>query len=814
MKKNIFTVFVIVLFMFSVFSLKAQVLHNIPCSGFAWDVVADGSANSLTSTSRGVDSGGMVYLAPNFNPGSGICQTTNVWPAGNQINSLITNGLTYTLQAPDVNNVLLLTAGSSGTLTLNSNIAASVLYVLANAGNGLSTVIPTITFTDATTQAFSSMTVADWCSSASPPATGEFYRTGRNTSTSCNASLCQYMFEISLPISAANQNKMIASVSFFNVSGGRLCIYALGGSTSSNFQTITFPQIPLKLTTSAPFALQATASSGLPVSYTVVSGPATISNDSMVTVSGAGTVTIKAYQNGNVPIYDTAAAVINSFNVIDPSLIRPNVEARHPLAGNVYMPTLSKIQLAAISSINYAPLFSVQKLEFKINGQIIQAHDFGNAHYTAWWQPTAYGSYTIDIVSTSNYGVDSTVSVNINVNPTSVDTSVQTFSAVLLNTSISSNENSFQLPSFIGAYDTIIATLTLTCPTGGCGAWDRIANVEARSHEGNWFEIIRYITPYSTSCSHNISVNDYMSLLCGKVTFRINCTTYDNGYLYTLSFAYKSGTPLYKYSQVTQLWKGFYDFGNYANLQPVGIYNYTYPSDVQTSKIKLISTGHMGPNNSNNAAEFYETTHHIYINNVNTFSQHNWTNCNPNPDNCMPQNGTWQYNRAGWCPGAIARPFDYDMTSFIPTHNLAFKYVLYDQYIDQCNSHYPGCVSVTGSCDCADGANPFLFVDCNLINYFNNPPPDPLAQNINELKKDFGIAVFPNPSDGLFNLSSDTKPENKCNVSIYNIMGNIIKQFEWSGESIDIDLTNLASGVYFMKVSNKDGFEVKKLMLR
>ena len=794
--------------------LKSQVLHNIPCTGYTWDVVADGSATSLASTTRGVDSGGMVYISPTFNPGSGICQTTHAWPANNQINSLITSGLTYNLQAPNVNNALLLLRNESGTLILSSSIAATNLYILANAGNGADTLMATVNFTDNTSEVFPTLKAADWCSSATPPASIEFYRTRRNTSTSCSASLCQYMFEISLPISTANQTKLISSIKFLNVAGGRLCIYAVGGSTSSNFQTITFPQIPLKLTTSAPFALQATASSGLPVSYTVLSGPATISNDSMVTVTGAATVTVKAYQNGSVPTYDTAAPVINSFTVVDPTTIKPNVEARHPLAGNVYMPTLSKIQLAAISSIVYAPLFNIQKLEFKINGTTIQAHDFGNAHFTAWWQPPSYGTYAINIISTSNYGVDSTIVVNINVLANSVDTTVQAFNATLLNTSITSSEASFQLPSFIGAYDTIIATLSLTCPTGGCGAWDRIANLEARSHEGNWFEIIRYITPYATSCSHKIAVNDYMSLLCGKVTFRLNCTTYDNGYLYSLSFTYKSGTPTYMYSQITQIWKGYYDFGNYANLQPISIYNYTYPTGVQNSKLKLITTGHMGPNNTSNAAEFYETTHHIYVNNVNTFSQHNWVTCSPNPDNCSPQSGTWYYNRAGWCPGAISKPFDYDMSSFISNNNIALKYVLYEQYVDQCNVHYPGCVSVSGSCDCADGANPFLDVACNMINFFNNPPPDPIMQNVIELKKDFGLAVYPNPSNGLFNLSANNKPESVCNVTIYDLLGNQIKQFAWNGENTTFNLTNFPTGVYILKVSNKNAVEVKKLMVR
>ncbi len=64
-------------------------------------------------------------------------------------------------------------------------------------------------------------------------------------------------------------------------------------------QAITFPAVPDKLSTDAPFALQATASSGLPVSYRVVSGPATVAGN-LVTLAGTpGTVTVRASQAGN-----------------------------------------------------------------------------------------------------------------------------------------------------------------------------------------------------------------------------------------------------------------------------------------------------------------------------------------------------------------------------------------------------------------------------------------------------------------------------------------------------------------------------------
>ncbi|MEI6695405.1 MAG: LamG-like jellyroll fold domain-containing protein [Bacteroidota bacterium] len=602
---------------------------------------------------------------------------------------------------------------------------------------------------------------------------------------------------------------------------GDITNFALTGTTSNfngvlntHFQAISFPQLPTKLISEPPFALHATSSAGLKVSYTIMSGPATLSNDSVVTLTGAGTVKIKAYQNGNAQ-YDTATPIINTFDVVNPALNLPIIDPRHPLAGNVYMPSLSKIQLAALASIAYPSIFSVQELHFKINGTTIPAHDFGNGHYTAWWQPPTYGNFAVEISSTSNLGAIGSTIVNINVLPTSADTNILAFSGVLINTGIPSVIVEGQLPSFIGAYDTIIATLTVTCPVGGCGAWDHIASVEAKSHEGNWFEVIRYITPYGTACSHKLLVTDYASLLNGKVTFRVSCGTLDNGYLYALNFEYKQGTPAHKYSQVTQIWKNVYPFGDYANLQPVSIYNYSFPANVLASKLKLVATGHSWGNlNTGNAAEFYDATHHVYVNNVNTFTQHNWASCNPNPDNCNGQSGTWQYDRAGWCPGSIARPFDYVLTPFIGTSPIALKYVFYEQYLDQCHPNNPSCVTGTTCTDCSNTDNPNLVVACNLVNFFDIPPTNPAIITVEEWKEDLGFIVYPNPSKGIFNISSDNKLDKTATVEIFNLMGNIVKKFEWRGDNTSFDLSNFAKGIYIMKVSHKDGFQIKKLMLR
>ena len=76
-------------------------------------------------------------------------------------------------------------------------------------------------------------------------------------------------------------------------------------------QFITFPRPADRRLDSAPFALVATASSGLPVSFSVVSGPATLSGGTL-TLTGAGLVTVRATQAGN-ETYGAAPAVEQSF---------------------------------------------------------------------------------------------------------------------------------------------------------------------------------------------------------------------------------------------------------------------------------------------------------------------------------------------------------------------------------------------------------------------------------------------------------------------------------------------------------------------
>ncbi len=80
-------------------------------------------------------------------------------------------------------------------------------------------------------------------------------------------------------------------------------------------QTVTFAPPTDKLATDAAFTLTATASSTLPVTFAVVSGPAFLSGDTVTLTGAAGTILLRASQAGNAN-YNAAPDVTRSIEVI------------------------------------------------------------------------------------------------------------------------------------------------------------------------------------------------------------------------------------------------------------------------------------------------------------------------------------------------------------------------------------------------------------------------------------------------------------------------------------------------------------------
>lgn len=592
------------------------------------------------------------------------------------------------------------------------------------------------------------------------------------------------------------------------------------GTLNTSFQAITFPRVPNKLTSDAPFALNATATSGLPVSYEVVSGPASLNGNTITLTGQAGQVVLRATQAGNAT-YKPADPVSVSFQVLNPQTFVPVVDVRSPLSGDVYVPDLSPIQLAAIVSIDYPELFSVQNVQFEIGGQTIAAQNHGNRHYTGWWTPPAYGTHELKVIATNNFGASAVERITFQVTANATNLEAVAATNVWLNSTENTKTVEANLPCFLGAFDKITAVLEVKCPTGGCGEWDRVAGIDARTHDGRWVEIIRYITPYGKACSHQLNVTDYMSLLQGKIAFRLNNGTLDNGYLFNLKFSYQTGKPAHKYSDVQVLWQKTYPFGDLANLQPVEPLKVQWAKNAAAATLKLVSTGHgWGDNNTGNAAEFHDDTHHIWVDEVKTFEQRNWNKCNPNPDGCGSQAGTWYFDRAGWCPGSIAPWFNFDMTPYISKGESALRYRFDEDYKDLCHANNPGCVTGVTCPNCADGYNPVLIVACNLIMFADAPVGNTTVTDVNDVRFDADLAfsVFPNPSgNGIFHFfMKEEVQRDLIEVSVTNALGQRVSGFSLQnspGITHELHLQNQPPGVYYLNVRTPRGMGTKRLLI-
>ncbi|QAA80372.1 T9SS type A sorting domain-containing protein [Aequorivita sp. H23M31] len=466
---------------------------------------------------------------------------------------------------------------------------------------------------------------------------------------------------------------------------------------------------------------------------------------------------------------------------------------------------------------------TISEVRISIDGSEYNAEENIGFYYFLW-TPESYGIHEIVMTAKSTTGEEISITRNINVVSTASTQMVASLEDVVIEFGGDNSRwyyGTYTFPQFVGGYNDINAFLDVACPniTGGCDDWDRWAFIDVKAPDGNWIQLIRYITPYGVACSHELNVTDYKSLLQGEVELRVFIDTWGTGgWQLSLDMNFAAGTPEYLYSDVIEIWDDSYSFGDPANLQPVPTFNVEIPELVNASHLRVSNTGHnWGANNSGNAAEFFNATHYLDINGEQTFSQHLWNQCNPNPDGCTGQRGTWQYSRAGWCPGSIAPPDVYDMSAFIGTaFNLDYRF--HPSYMDYCHPNNPDCVSGQTCPDCNDGSNPIYYVDTHLINESNNPM---VYGNILGIKaidntKIFDISVYPNPTKGMFQINTKS-PDGETRITVNTVDGQAVKTYYFqTSEELNhhsFDLTNLSSGIYFLNIENSYGTGVKRIIL-
>ncbi len=198
----------------------------------------------------------------------------------------------------------------------------------------------------------------------------------------------------------------------------------------------------------------------------------------------------------------------------------------------------------------------------------------------------------------------------------------------------------------------------------------RITTTTVKSEE--IVEIARFITPYGKRLDLGLNgftwvyeVTPYAPLLKGLVDLQAG-----NGQeLIDLRFAFIEGTPekqplsarnVYPYGSFTYeeladddaLQQELFRFGPYTKQA--------------TIRAAISGHGHAGPKN---CCEWDPKTHFMIINGDTLFNWKVWRDCGFNP--VHPQGGTWQFDRAGWCPGTFVDTYDFQIPDSVLSRGIA-----------------------------------------------------------------------------------------------------------------------------------------------
>ena len=73
--------------------------------------------------------------------------------------------------------------------------------------------------------------------------------------------------------------------------------------------------------------------------------------------------------------------------------------------------------------------------------------------------------------------------------------------------------------------------------------------------------------------------------------------------------------------------------------------------------------------------------------------------------------------------------------------------------------------------------------------------------------------ISPNPSNGVINLKTLSNDFENSKIEIYNTIGSLIFKSDMTQNSTDIDISNQAKGVYFVKISNDGKSQTQKIII-
>jgi hypothetical protein len=190
------------------------------------------------------------------------------------------------------------------------------------------------------------------------------------------------------------------------------------------------------------------------------------------------------------------------------------------------------------------------------------------------------------------------------------------------------------------------------------------------------YELGRVITPYGNSLANNwqhdfvFDVTDYAPLLKDSSDIRAFYSGWSSGFSATVRFAFIEGTPARKVLKVENVYRGSWNYTdpNQFETQRLPAKTLSIDSTTKDVMLRVNITGH-GFVNSLGCAEFCEKDYIVKAGGQTVATQSMWRDdCGLNP--IFPQDGTWLYDRANWCPGDKSWAYDHILTSYVNNGSL------------------------------------------------------------------------------------------------------------------------------------------------
>lgn len=350
-------------------------------------------------------------------------------------------------------------------------------------------------------------------------------------------------------------------------------------------------------------------------------------------------------------------------------------------------------------------------------------------------------------------------------------------------------DTSVTFPNGSVQYRKIYMVFTLgkyVCPGNPqyCADWDYTVQTLWMTPGGDTVELGRLITPYANSLrmtaawkgTYIFDVTDYYPLLKNQGTVRVHYAGYSGGFTANIRFAFIEGTPPRDVAGITAIWKGGYNYGHGSTPINTALGNVvlTAPADAVSAEAKFTITGHGG--DSQNCAEFCPNSYTMNLNNAQLVQQNFWNDqCGYN--NYYPQNGTWIYNRGGWCPGDLVKPYSHTLTNISANDN----YTL--------NVNFPAYTSTPSS----SGSQASYIIEAAVVYYkgFNKTLDASLEDII--APTDFEAHFRKNPLVGkpvikVSNTGSSTITSLKI---AYGVSGTTPEEYTWTGNLAALAATEI-----------------------